>query len=373
MDVRRNAYGKNPVGLGLSCICPGARKVRGLDCTRRRRAPIVTMASWTSCRTMAHMVTLRTRHWAARGGRMTAVCHGGCIVAKQLVHAASERASVGGAPIVAITARAHWWAVAHMLTDRTCDRAACALRMAAVRHGGGIMTHHLIHSAIHGTRARRTEAVAMTGVACGRHVAHKLTCQTSDRATCACWVAAVRHGRGLVARHLIHATVHGARAGRTVVVSITSVACRRHVANLLAGKTRNRATCACWVAAVRPGCGIMAHHLIHVTIDWTRVGRTVAVAMAVAACGTHGHREDMSPGNLCLLGGTCPSWLWNHGTSPHLCHNTLDKCRRSTSCSHHSHHMTAACGTHAHRQDTRSGSLCSSGGSCLSWLWNHGT
>eukprot|EP00437_Effrenium_voratum_P010991 CAMPEP_0181431364 /NCGR_PEP_ID=MMETSP1110-20121109/18208_1 /TAXON_ID=174948 /ORGANISM="Symbiodinium sp., Strain CCMP421" /LENGTH=86 /DNA_ID=CAMNT_0023554723 /DNA_START=176 /DNA_END=433 /DNA_ORIENTATION=- len=86
------------------------------------------MASLTSCNTVAHMVTRRTRHWAARGGRMTAVCHGGCIVAKHLVHAASERASVRGAPVVAITARAHWWAVAHMLTCKTCHRAACALR-----------------------------------------------------------------------------------------------------------------------------------------------------------------------------------------------------------------------------------------------------
>eukprot|EP00437_Effrenium_voratum_P003317 CAMPEP_0181421740 /NCGR_PEP_ID=MMETSP1110-20121109/13252_1 /TAXON_ID=174948 /ORGANISM="Symbiodinium sp., Strain CCMP421" /LENGTH=65 /DNA_ID=CAMNT_0023544811 /DNA_START=420 /DNA_END=617 /DNA_ORIENTATION=+ len=61
-----------------------------------------------------------------------------------LIHAAIQGASVGGAPVVAIAAITRRWAVAHMLTCKTCDRAACALRVAAVCHGCGIMAHDFL-------------------------------------------------------------------------------------------------------------------------------------------------------------------------------------------------------------------------------------
>ena len=109
--------------------------------------------------------------------------------------------------------------------------------------------------------------------------AHLLTGRTCDRATCACWVAAVRHGRRIMAHHLIYATIDWTRVGRTVAVAMAGVACGRHVANMVTGRTCHRATCACWVARVRHGCGIMAHHLIYATIHWTSAGGAPVVAI----------------------------------------------------------------------------------------------
>mmetsp|Transcript_17274 Transcript_17274/g.35581 ORF Transcript_17274/g.35581 Transcript_17274/m.35581 type:complete len:107 (+) Transcript_17274:140-460(+) len=68
-------------------------------------------------------------------------------------------------------------------------------------------------------------------------------------------------------------------------------------------------------------------------------------------CGTHGRQEDTSLGNLCSPDGSCPSWWWNHGTSPHLCHNTLGKSLGNSNCVPDNHRMTAACGTLGHRED----------------------
>ena len=66
-------------------------------------------------------------------------------------------------------------------------------------------------------------------------------------------------------------------------------------------------------------------------------------------CGTHGRQEDTSLGNLCLPDDSCPSWCWNHGTSPHPSHNRLDKSWGNSSCIRRRCRMAAAPGTHCHR------------------------
>eukprot|EP00437_Effrenium_voratum_P072720 CAMPEP_0181500004 /NCGR_PEP_ID=MMETSP1110-20121109/54980_1 /TAXON_ID=174948 /ORGANISM="Symbiodinium sp., Strain CCMP421" /LENGTH=46 /DNA_ID= /DNA_START= /DNA_END= /DNA_ORIENTATION= len=43
------------------------------------------MASLTSCRAVAHMVARRTRHWATCACRITAVRHGAGIMAHHLI------------------------------------------------------------------------------------------------------------------------------------------------------------------------------------------------------------------------------------------------------------------------------------------------
>ena len=96
--------------------------------------------------------------------------------------------------------------------------------MAAVRHGAGIMAHHLIHRTIDWTRAGGTVAVSVAGVAWRRHLAHIVTGGTGNRTPFALRMAAVRHGGGIMAHHLIYATIHWARAWGTVTVSLTTIA-----------------------------------------------------------------------------------------------------------------------------------------------------
>ena len=99
-----------------------------------------------------------------------------------------------------------------MLPSSTCDRAACAHGVAALRHGVRIIAHDLIAGTSKRASGGRAPIVAIARVTVWWRVTHMLTSRTSDWATSTLWMAAVCHGSRVMAQGLVHAAVQWAWA-----------------------------------------------------------------------------------------------------------------------------------------------------------------
>ena len=195
------------------------------------------------------MLTSSTCDRAACAGWVATVHHSSRVMAHDLVHTAGDWAWSSRAPIVAL-------AIAHVLPSSTCDRAACAHGVAALCHGVRIMANDLVHTAGDWAWSSRAPIVALA-------IAHVLPSSTCDRAACAHGVAALRHGIGIMANDLVHSASNGASGRRAPTVAMATFTRRWGVAHVLPGSTCDRAACANGVAALRHGVRIMAQDLVH--------------------------------------------------------------------------------------------------------------
>ena len=160
---------------------------------------------------LAEMFAGSACDWATCADGMAALCHGNVIVANHLPTATSTGAS-GSAPIVGIAAITRRRLMAHLVSTRACHWAARTLRVATVRHCGGVMTKRLVHATVHWACAHRTPVVAVATLARRWAVADVLSWRARHWAASTLRVAAPHGIRMVVAQDLIQSANHRLRS-----------------------------------------------------------------------------------------------------------------------------------------------------------------